>query len=485
MGFRLGIKRTFKKVAEHGFRLATASASQGERDGLRRAGRMIIEHRTHVSALIITGIVAAALEGGTLGILGLAISALLEEAIPLDNLFSGIGGGQIAIFLDSHSPAGLFLVLVGFAIAAQIFKSIIIYISLAVQIYLTTRLRRDIQRLATNHVMSMSYSEVSKYPAGTIATLIDQSDVVEELVQQIGNVLRAALMLIAYAFILIWMSFTTAIVIAMLILLFWFSMSSTVRKLRHLSAAATRGQIDLWRSSVEYLNAPRLLRIFNGTKLAEEQINDARDRKILPERKADLIESAISPAIEAITVFAAGVFLIMGYQLGGEGAKAAVPTLFIYVVVFYRLKPIIKAFSDIRTRMARIMPPLERVSDFLRKEGKEFSRIGERKFAGLKSQILIRNINFRYDSADKDVINDISLSISVGQTVALVGESGAGKTTLADLLMGLYEPTKGEILIDGTPLTDLHQSQWRGLYWRCGSRNVFAERERKREYTIC
>jgi ATP-binding cassette subfamily B protein/subfamily B ATP-binding cassette protein MsbA len=422
---------------------------------------MVIKHRVLLSALVITGLIAAVLEGGTLGILGLAISVLLEEKTLLSGYFSGSIGYYFDMVVSSISSGGLFLLLVGLAVGAQIFKSAIVYLSYVVQIYLTAELRRDIQRLGTRHVMSMSYAQVSTYPAGTIATLIDQSEVIENLVTQIGNVCRALLMMMAYVAILLWMSITTALGILVLVLIFWFSMSSTVRKLRTLSAEATQGQIDLWRSSVEYLNAPKLLRIFNSTKVAEEVINEARDRQIYPERKGDVMESAIGPAIEVLTILAAGVFLITGYLLGGEGAKAAVPTLFVYVVVFYRLKPIIKVFTDVRTKMARILPPLERVANFLRREGKEFSRTGGKLFSGLKNEIRVNNISFKHRSNDTPVLSNVSFSIKAGQTVALVGESGAGKTTLADLIVGLYEPTNGEILIDGIPLNELHLTDWR------------------------
>lgn len=422
---------------------------------------MIIKHRLYVSALIFTGLLAAIFEGSTLGLLGLAISILVEEKpLPVEIIPDAISPYLVSVLLSIGS-GGLFLLLVGIAVVAQILKSLILYVSLVIQIYLTTILRRDIQRAGTRHVMAMTYAQVSHYPAGTIATLIDQSDVFENLVTQMGNVFRATLMAIAYIGILLWMSAAMAAGIMILVVIFWLSMNGVVKTLRRLSADSTLGQIDLWRSSVEYLNAPKLLRIFNSTKTAEDEINRARDRQIYPARKGDVIESAIGPAIEVMTIFSAGLFLIMGYLLEGEGAKAAVPTLFVYVIIFYRLKPVIKAFSDVRTKMARLLPPLERVATFLRRDGKEFSRTGGEPFAGLTTSISMRDVSFRYDQKSPFVIKNVSLSIKIGQTVALVGESGGGKTTIADLIMGLYEPVNGEILIDNRPLTEISLTDWR------------------------
>jgi ATP-binding cassette subfamily B protein/subfamily B ATP-binding cassette protein MsbA len=80
---------------------------------------------------------------------------------------------------------------------------------------------------------------------------------------------------------------------------------------------------------------------------------------------------------------------------------------------------------------------------------------------GLKDEIRFSNVSFRYAEESPFVAKSISLSISAGCTVALVGESGGGKTTLADLIVGLYEPTTGEILVDNCPLTELSLTDWR------------------------
>lgn len=444
------------------FKRTTVRLSKGEQAGFSRGIKMILKHRMLVSAFIISGTAAAVFEGGTLGLLGLSVSVLIGDQDLSFGQLSGPIGDQINSVLETISRGGLFLLLVGFAVTAQIFKSLLVYLCLVVQIYLTTILRREIQREGTAHVMAMSYSEVSDYPPGTIATLIDQSDVLEHLVTQVGNSTRAILMLFSYMTILLWMSVTTTLSVSLLIVIFWFSMNSIVRKLRKLSSEATQGQIDLWRSSVEYLNAPKLLRTFNCTDHAAAEINRARDTQIFAARRADVIETAIPPAIEVLTIFACGLFLIFGYLLEGDGANAAVPRLFVYVLVFYRLKPIIKALSDFRTKMARILPPLERVANFLNVNDKEFTRAGGLAFSGLQRGISINNLSFSYKNSDAVVLSDININIGVGETVALVGESGVGKSTLVDLILGLYEPTQGSISVDSMSLNELDLVDWRG-----------------------
>ncbi|PCG82578.1 ABC transporter [Streptomyces sp. WZ.A104] len=80
--------------------------------------------------------------------------------------------------------------------------------------------------------------------------------------------------------------------------------------------------------------------------------------------------------------------------------------------------------------------------------------------ARLEQGIRLESVSFRYPGSDRDVLADVSLTLPAGATVALVGENGAGKSTLVKLLCGMYRPTSGRILVDGTDLNDLDPAQW-------------------------
>ncbi|HVX46100.1 MAG TPA: ABC transporter ATP-binding protein [Mycobacteriales bacterium] len=81
--------------------------------------------------------------------------------------------------------------------------------------------------------------------------------------------------------------------------------------------------------------------------------------------------------------------------------------------------------------------------------------------AELRSGIALRGVGFRYPGADRPVLSGIDLDLPAGTTVALVGENGAGKSTLVKLLARLYDPTEGEVLVDGVPAPDLDVRAWR------------------------
>jgi ATP-binding cassette subfamily B protein/subfamily B ATP-binding cassette protein MsbA len=421
----------------------------------------MLKWRKISAALLLSSLLAAIFEGGTMGILGLAVSVLVEDQeLPVGQV-AGSLGLHLDGFLMSTSRGGIFLSLVGVAVIAQIIKSALLYISQISQIYLSMEMRREIQRVVVDQIMSMSYSHVSEYPPGSLASFIDQSQSVQDVVDLISNLARATLMLFIYGGVMFWVSPTMSMISVGVIAILWAALTIAVRRVKELSVRATKAKIFLLRWTIEFLNAPRLLRIFNSTDTASELINKARDGELIPERNSTIIDAAIKPTMEVITIFGAGAFLILGYLFAGEGAIAAIPGLFVFVLVFYRLKPQIQVFSDVRVKLARILPRLEVVEEFISKEGTEYEDVGGKPFHGFKKQLCFKNVSFQYSGGEENALNNISFSLSRGETVALVGPSGAGKSTIADLFLGLYKPTKGSIEVDGRNLHSLNIRDWR------------------------
>ena len=443
------------------FRYSIRSFNKDAQDGIRRSAGLLVDQRWQMALLIVAAISAALLEGGTMGLLGLAVSVLVGEFDLATELIKGRLGTGVDEFLETTSASGLFLLLVGMAVVAQFTKSIFLYVSQVMEIIIAFGMKREIQRESVGQLMAMSYGQVSQYSPGELAIVIDQSDVVAEGVNGVANVVRATLMLAAYVTIMLVMSVKMTAATAGVAILLWLSLNRVITTLRELGNRAVDARMTLWRWTVEFLNAPRLLRVFNSTDFARDSINRARDEELFPERKGKIIQAAIKPAMEAITVLGAGAFLIVGYSLAGNGAQSVIPQLFVYVLVFYRLKPQISAFNDFRVKLAWMTRRFEFVGAFLRKSDKEFMRKGGLPFDGVQGQIRLESVYFRYPKTEVDVISNLSFSFDPGETVALVGPSGAGKSTVADLMLGLHKPRAGQILIAGQDLSALDQEQWR------------------------
>lgn len=156
-----------------------------------------------------------------------------------------------------------------------------------------------------------------------------------------------------------------------------------------------------------------------------------------------------------LTLFLA-VGLFLAIDVGGQPLSATIVLAF----VFYRL------FVHVGTLQTRYQLVLAGVSAFdslqeeIREAGREVEEQGNGvPFAGLRSAIRLEKVTFGYDR--EPIFEGVTVEIPVGAFVAIHGESGTGKTTLADLIVGLHRPLSGSILIDGVPLSELDMRSWR------------------------
>lgn len=159
-----------------------------------------------------------------------------------------------------------------------------------------------------------------------------------------------------------------------------------------------------------------------------------------------------------------GGFLVIGGVAWIAGGVEAVPTaVALFALAGFRMAPSVIRFQSVMSMMLSTAPHPEAVLRELKESEESAAFREERNNLAVPDnprEIRLENVSFRYKSDAPDALRDISLTIPMGSTVAFVGSSGAGKSTIVDLLLGLLEPTSGQIFIDDVPLTELTNS-WR------------------------
>ena len=196
-------------------------------------------------------------------------------------------------------------------------------------------LQQELQKILTLHTLSMSYSQVTQYPSGTLATVIDQSDLVGQVMGQLGHVTRAIFMAIAYAGIMFILSPTIALAVIMVVACIWLLLNTVVSRIRRLADLAFKSRVTVWRWTIEYLSAPRLVRLFNASEQVANKITIARDLELGPDRKTDLIQLMVPKLLEIVTVVGAGGFsqidtaIIIQVQLDNHVGQSRVTAVII------------------------------------------------------------------------------------------------------------------------------------------------------------
>ena len=170
------------------------------------------------------------------------------------------------------------------------------------------------------------------------------------------------------------------------------------------------------------------------------------------------IQQIPRPVVETSAVL--GMMLISLLLLWqGRPMSAIIPTLTLFAMATVRLMPAIQAMSSMFSSLQYNLASLDPLYDdlkFLEKETEDFLRDRRNaKKIELSDKIEVKNLYYNYPEASEQALNDVSVTIPKGKAIAFVGESGAGKTTLVDLLLGLMEPVSGKIMVDGV---DIHKN---------------------------
>ncbi|WP_245288006.1 ABC transporter ATP-binding protein [Bradyrhizobium sp. Ec3.3] len=133
------------------------------------------------------------------------------------------------------------------------------------------------------------------------------------------------------------------------------------------------------------------------------------------------------------------------------------------VALLYRLQPHMRDLEGNLLYMAQIEPQLRSIRHMLSTDDKEYPKAGHVAVTELDDGISFRDVTFRYDAGAEAALSDVSFDIPAGKTTALIGASGAGKTTIVNLLLRLYSANEGVIRVDGRPIEDVRRTDWLGM----------------------
>lgn len=434
--------------------------TRGSSEELRFLASAYRRHRGLVALTLCLNLLATLFESSTIGILVLALRVL--SGSPVDSLGSVPWLGEALVGLGQRlGQEGLFLALVGMAVTAQVAVSVLEFSSRAATAHLQADVEGDLRRRIFRQLMTMSYPQVMRRKVGELAAYNEQVGWVGQVIQLSNLVAGQLIMTIAYVVVLFWLSWQMTLVAVVAITLLSLSFRRIIRHIRGLGRGFTAAGVALNARTVEFLRGLRLLRTFAREEYAIRQVDAAVDDGVAYRRRGLTWNATIGPLADALTVTGVALFLLVGYLSLDERGPAVLARLIAFLFVLYRLLPRIKFINDRLGYINNYWEFVRRVAEILRSEDKEYAPTGGRPCAGLRQGIVLREVGLRYDDGEPWALRDLSVEIPHGQVVGVVGESGAGKSSLVDLLLGLYRPTTGALEIDGVDLREIDWRQWR------------------------
>jgi subfamily B ATP-binding cassette protein MsbA len=283
-------------------------------------------------------------------------------------------------------------------------------------------------------------------------------------VQQAFNALFIALVqgtkVLAYLVSMLFLSWQLFLISALVFGLISVGLTSLTRQVREASFAVPSANQEFTRTALSFINGIGTVHASGTQEFERQRYYQATQKIYNSQLKVIRLSSLVKPLIEGLgaTLLVGMVVFSYGLLISTGRLRAAVLLTFLFVLI--RTTPLMSTLNTNLVKFTSFQGSLGAVNDLLRRDDKPYFPDGQEAFTGLKHSIDFEAVDFAYNPGEP-VLHDITLSIKHGQTVALVGASGAGKTTLADLLPRFYDPTQGRILVDGIDLRKLKINTFR------------------------
>jgi len=416
---------------------------------------------------IATTVIASVLDGFTFVLLIPFLRTLFgNAALPAE----GGGGTQVEAvlnkiagpFLQAGSPDIALRNVVIILLVALLLKNLAAYFASMGSVAIQEGVVRDLRVRLFDHLQTLPLGYFQRTRAGqTIARVISDTDQVKTAVSAaLASLLQNVVVIIVYVVILFGLSVKLTLLSLLLAPVLLLIIRPMINRLRRRSRelAAERGEVT---SHVgEVIASAKLVRAYVAEAFELERFRVLAERYRKRVLRAQRYSSLTSPVSEVFGGFMIVLILVVGTRLA-LGATLNPAVLITFLAVSLRLMSPIKSVSNYPTVMAAAVASAERVFEVLDLPSAEGDRPGETT-AEFSERIEFRGVSFEYEPSES-VLRDVDLEVQHGQVVAIVGPSGAGKTTLVDLLPRFYEPTRGEILMDGVPLTNFTRTSLRRL----------------------
>src|SRR3954447_23701173 len=329
------------------------------------------------------------------------------------------------------------------------------------QTYLTgwvgERILADLRMKLFEHLQRLSLGFYERNRAGVvISRLTNDVEALDQLVTDgVSTLVQSTLTLIGTAILLFWLdtklAFATLVVIPVMSVGTFFYRKYSTRAYR-----AVRERLGLVTATLaEDIAGMRVVQAF-----AREQVN-VRNFREVSERYRDSNQQTVVlsgwyfPFVDLLSTVALVIVLGYGGHLYFQG-DVTIPTLFAFTLYIQNFFDPVQALSQLYGTFLSATAALDKINGLLDEEAEVVDEPGARDLGHIDGRVAFEDVRFTYGRGD-EVLHGIDLDVPAGTTVALVGHTGAGKSTIAKLLARFYDPSDGRIAIDGTDLRDVTQ----------------------------
>ena len=364
-------------------------------------------------------------------------------------------------FIIEYSASTALLVIGLFLAFMTFLKTGAYFLSSATIIPIRTGIVRDIRNQLYQKINSLSLGFFSEERKGDILARMsgDVQEVENSIMSSLDMLFKNPILIISYFAALVVISWQLTLFTIVFVPCFGWFMGVVGRKLKAKSTEAQSLWSDTMSMVEETLGGLRIIKAF----CAEEKMNKSF-AKVNGEYRDHIMRVNIRQQMaHPMSEFLGTILIVIVLWFGGilvlDYGRIDGPTIIFYLVMLYSIINPLKDFSKATYNIPKGLASMDRIDKILRAEVEIKDKENPEHIAEFKHQIEFRHVSFAYTDHNSNelvyVLKDINLVIPKGKTIALVGQSGSGKSTMVDLIPRYYDVQEGEVLIDGINVKDI------------------------------
>ncbi|MBR5327796.1 MAG: ABC transporter ATP-binding protein [Paludibacteraceae bacterium] len=367
--------------------------------------------------------------------------------------------------IEINGASYVLLLLGVFMVVLTGLKCLTVWLANYFMVPIRTGVLRDLRESLYRKVVSLPIGFFTEERKGDVMSRMtnDVNEVEASIMSTLDMLFKDPVMITIYLITLFCISWQLTLFVLLLLPVAILLIGRIGRTLKRASTTGQEQNAEILTQIDETLGGLRVVKAFNAEQklIARFQnlINATRRTFNRINRRyylAHPVSEFLGTTLIAILLWFGGLLIL------SDSAAIDAATFIYYIVIFYSIIGPAKDLSKATYGIRRGMASLERIDRILETESNIKETSQPKAVIDFKSMIRYENVSFAYQ-VDQLVLKDINLDIRKGQTIALVGQSGSGKTTMADLLPRFYDPKEGRITIDGTDIRDVKTFDLRAL----------------------
>ena len=371
---------------------------------------------------------------------------------------------EINSIIESGEKIDALLFICGLILITFFFRNLFRYLAL----YFLTPIRNgvvhDLRSNLHEKVISLPLGFFTEKRRGDITSRMT-TDLVEiewSIMSSLEMIFRDPLQIIIYLITLMVISPTLTLFVIILFPITGFLIAKVGKSLKKSSEKSQEKMGDILSVLDENIGGLRVVKLFNAEKDVHQKFD--RESKKYQSLMTSLLrkKDLSSPMSEFLSTIVMVVVMWFGGKLVLGGSSHLSPEAFIgYILIFSQIIPPAKSFTTAYYRLQKGSAAAARVYELMDTKNTIIDSENPKLVSKINTSVELKNVNFRYENID--VLSNISFTIEKGKTIALVGKSGSGKSTIADLCARFYDINEGEVCVDGVNIKSIKLSDLRHL----------------------